>query len=109
MIRPFSSAARALERDGQEEIASLLLARFHRDQGRSESAAKHFESAGRLVEAARAEGGEVAPPAEFHGAAIEGLEPEQLEGLLADSVLNEFKTRLGRIGLDYQTPSVPTS
>ena len=26
---------------------------------------------------------------------------------LADTVLGEFKTRLGRIGIDYQSPKVP--
>ena len=33
--------------------------------------------------------------------------PEELEGVLADTVLSEFKTRLGRIGLEYQSPPVP--
>ena len=32
---------------------------------------------------------------------------DDLEGVLADTVLGEFKTRLGRIGLEYQSPSVP--
>jgi hypothetical protein len=27
--------------------------------------------------------------------------------VLADTVLKEFKTRLGRIGVDYQTPARP--
>jgi tetratricopeptide (TPR) repeat protein len=47
-----ATATRQLERDGQSEIASLLLARFHQEQGQSEPAARHFESAGRYVEAA---------------------------------------------------------
>ena len=47
-----STAARALERDGQREVASLLLGRFHAEQGRSESAAKHYEAAGKFLEAA---------------------------------------------------------
>jgi tetratricopeptide (TPR) repeat protein len=46
------AAARALEREDQVETSNLLLARFHLDQGHRENAAKHFESAGRLLEAA---------------------------------------------------------
>jgi hypothetical protein len=30
-----------------------------------------------------------------------------MEDLLATTVLKEFKTRLGRIGLEYQTPARP--
>lgn len=32
------------------------------------------------------------------------LEPAALERLLGDTILNEFKVRLERIGLEYQTP-----
>jgi hypothetical protein len=35
------------------------------------------------------------------------MESEEMERVLADSVLKEFKTRLGRIGLRYQTPARP--
>ncbi len=45
-------AARALERDGQAEVASLLLARLHQDQGQTERAAEQLENAGRSQEAA---------------------------------------------------------
>jgi hypothetical protein len=30
-----------------------------------------------------------------------------MEAVLADTVLHEFKVRLGRIGIEYQTPSAP--
>lgn len=43
----------------------------------------------------------------WHGAELTTATPEQMEAVLADTVLNEFKTRLGRIGIDYQTPRVP--
>jgi hypothetical protein len=43
----------------------------------------------------------------YHGAKLGGMRPEEMERLLADTVLKEFKTRLGRIGLAYQTPAVP--
>jgi tRNA A-37 threonylcarbamoyl transferase component Bud32/predicted negative regulator of RcsB-dependent stress response len=45
-------AARALERDGQAAVASLLLARLHQDQGQTERAAEQLENAGRKMEAA---------------------------------------------------------
>jgi len=35
------------------------------------------------------------------------MEPEQMEEVLADTVLKEFKVRLGRIGIEYQTPVRP--
>ena len=47
-----ANAARALQRDGQSGIASLLLARLHRRQGQIEQAAEALESAGQSAEAA---------------------------------------------------------
>jgi len=38
---------------------------------------------------------------------LDELEPQQMEALLADTVLKEFKLRLGRIGIEYQTPARP--
>jgi 1,2-phenylacetyl-CoA epoxidase catalytic subunit len=48
-----------------------------------------------------------APAAEWHGTDLTTASPEQMEALLADTVLGEFKTRLGRVGIDYQTPATP--
>jgi hypothetical protein len=45
--------------------------------------------------------------AEWHGVNLAVASPEEMEALLADTVLGEFKTRLGRIGLDYRQPKVP--
>ena len=47
-----ANAARALARDRQPDIASLLLARLHSRQGQVEQAAEALESAGRSSEAA---------------------------------------------------------
>jgi hypothetical protein len=33
--------------------------------------------------------------------------PEELEGVLEDTILKEFKLRLERIGIQYQTPARP--
>ena len=43
----------------------------------------------------------------WHGTDFVTASAEEMEAVLADTVLGEFKTRLGRIGLDYQTPKVP--
>src|SRR5262249_54874882 len=40
-----ASAARALEREGQTQIANRLLARFHEQHGQLETAARHYELA----------------------------------------------------------------
>lgn len=43
----------------------------------------------------------------YNGADLGVMSPEQMEHVLADTVLAEFKTRLGRIGIEYQTPAMP--
>ncbi len=44
---------------------------------------------------------------EWHGTDVMAASTEDIEALLAGTVLNEFKTRLGRIGIEYQDPKVP--
>jgi tetratricopeptide (TPR) repeat protein len=46
------AAARALEREGQHEVANAMLARVHLERDDRSAAARHFEQAGRLREAA---------------------------------------------------------
>jgi 1,2-phenylacetyl-CoA epoxidase catalytic subunit len=43
----------------------------------------------------------------WNGANLTAAEPQEMENILADTVLNEFKTRLARIGLEYQSPPKP--
>ncbi len=45
--------------------------------------------------------------AEFHGTNLATATPEEMEAVLANTVLGEFKTRLARVGLEYQTPKMP--
>ena len=59
---------------------------------------------GDLAEAFEAGAGAAAS---WQGADLNALEPEEMEALLADTVLKEFKLRLERIGLEYQTPARP--
>jgi hypothetical protein len=76
----------------QQEMTYYMLATF----------ADSFR--GPAVEEERSED---AAPVEWHGTDLASASPEELEGVLADTVLSEFKTRLGRIGLEYQSPPVP--
>ncbi len=48
-----SAAARALENDGHTQVAHLLIARLHQEQGQTERAAERLESAGHTLEAAK--------------------------------------------------------
>lgn len=47
-----SVAARELEREGQVELANLLLARLHESSGQHQAAADHYETAGEFTRAA---------------------------------------------------------
>jgi hypothetical protein len=42
---------------------------------------------------------------DYQGADLGTMVPEQMQHLLSDTVLREFKIRLGRIGIDYQPPA----
>lgn len=44
---------------------------------------------------------------EWHGTNLSTASPEEMEAVLANTVLGEFKTRLARVGIEYQTPRVP--
>jgi hypothetical protein len=79
----------------QKEMSYYMLATFA-DAFRNNRAAAEFEHAG-------------AQPAhaQFAGVDLAEMAPEEMEQVLADTVLKEFKTRLGRIGIDYQTPVRP--
>ena len=35
------------------------------------------------------------------------ITPEEIEAVLSDTILKDFQARLGRIGIEYQTPSRP--
>lgn len=76
----------------QEEMAFYMLAAF---------ADSFSQSPPPPVEPA------AAGDTEWHGVQLSTATPEEMEALLADTVLGEFKTRLGRIGLNYRQPKVP--
>jgi hypothetical protein len=51
-----------------------------------------------------AEAGGARHHANYQGVDLAQMPPEQMEQVLADTVLKEFKIRLARIGIEYQTP-----
>jgi hypothetical protein len=82
----------------QKEMSYYMLATFA-DSFRNNPASQEF----RHVREANGD----ATHARWHGLDLADAEPEAMEAVLADTVLKEFKTRLGRIGIEYQTPVRP--
>ena len=85
----------------QGEMSYYMLATF----------SDMFGSAGESMDQGRklaaGHGVQAADDKAWHGANLATATAEEMEAVLADTVLGEFKTRLGRIGLDYQSPKVP--
>jgi hypothetical protein len=81
----------------QRDMSYFMLATFA-DAFRNNPAAEEFE---------RLNAERVRPEAQWQGRQLSQMKPEDMEVVLADTVLKEFKTRLGRIGIDYQTPAQP--
>jgi len=84
----------------QAEMTYHMLATFA-DSFRGNAAA--VEETRSIAAAEGLEGQSV----EWHGTDLAAASPEEMENVLADTVLGEFKTRLARIGLEYQSPPVP--
>ena len=51
--------------------------------------------------------GGAAADVEWHGTNLATASSEEMEAVLAGTVLSEFKTRLARVGIEYQTPKAP--
>jgi hypothetical protein len=84
----------------QKEMTYHMLATFaDRFRGQAEA----MEETRKIAKAAGAE----QKSQVWHGTDLANADAAQMENVLADTVLKEFKTRLGRIGLDYQTPVAP--
>ena len=94
LIRAHPEQKPAIERM-QKDMSYFMLATF----------ADAFRQTQALAELDRI--GQARVHAEYQGADLGTMAPEEMEHLLADTVLKEFKTRLGRIGIDYQTPAQP--
>jgi hypothetical protein len=96
LIQQHPDRKREIERM-QREMSYYMLATFA-DAFRDAPDPKRLE---RL----RSDAG--AKPARWQGAKLDELEPAEMERLLAGTVLREFKIRLERIGIEYQTPARP--
>jgi ferritin-like protein len=83
----------------QKEMSYWMLATFA-DSFRSTPAREEMARA-------RAQAGPAAAPSSWHGVDLGKADPEEMEHVLADTVLADFKKRLGRIGLEYQSPARP--
>jgi len=83
----------------QKEMSYFMLATFA-DAFRNNPARAEYK---RLEEELQRSG----QRADYQGVDLATMEPEQMEEVLADTVLKEFKVRLGRIGIEYQTPVRP--
>jgi rubrerythrin len=81
----------------QREMSYYILATF----------ADSFRDAPVQEELARLRGSADAGSGEWQGVHLAELAPEEMEAILADTVLKEFKLRLERVGIEYQTPARP--
>ncbi len=79
----------------QKDMSYFMLATFA-DAFRDTQAVEELERIGQERSHAR-----------FQGADLGAMDTKEMEDLLAATVLKEFKTRLGRIGIEYQTPARP--
>ena len=77
----------------QQEMTYYMLAVFA-DSFRPDNAAPRSSAA-------------ASADVEWHGTNLATASPEEMEAVLANTVLDEFKTRLARVGLEYKTPLVP--
>ncbi|HZR81172.1 MAG TPA: ferritin-like domain-containing protein [Candidatus Binatia bacterium] len=79
----------------QKEMSYFMLATF----------ADSFRGNRTMAELERI--GEQRTHGDFQGHDVGDMSLDEMEAVLADTVLKEFKTRLGRIGVEYQTPVRP--
>lgn len=84
----------------QKDMSYYMLATFA-DRFRDGAVDEQRELAREAAE------GVDAPAPEYHGVNLAEASTEDLENVLTNTVLGEFKTRLGRIGLEYQSPDHP--
>jgi len=92
----------------QEEMSYYMLATFADSFKRAqESMMAGREIAKEAHEVAAAEGREIEDTV-WHGTNLDTATIEEIEGVLGSTVLAEFKTRLGRVGIEYQTPAMPS-
>ena len=88
----------------QKEMAYHMLATFaeaFRNQGVA------MQEGRRIAREALEKSGAAPKSQEWHGTDLAVASPDEMEAVLSATVLKEFKIRLDRIGLEYQTPVAP--
>ncbi|MBW2388083.1 MAG: ferritin-like domain-containing protein [Deltaproteobacteria bacterium] len=88
----------------QKEMSYHMLATFadaFRQQGQA------MQEGRRIAQEAAAKSGTAPKSQVWHGTDLASADPTELEAVLSATVLKEFKVRLDRIGLEYQTPQAP--
>ena len=98
LIKEFPEKKPEIERM-QKDMSYFMLATFA-DAFRNNPARAEFE---KLEEEMRQSGQHM----QWHGVDLAEMEPEEMEVVLADTILKDFKMRLRRIGVEYQTPVRP--
>jgi hypothetical protein len=99
LIRQFPEKKPEIEKM-QKDMSYFMLATFA-DNFRSNAMQEE-------VQHAREELDTGAPAkAEWQGVNLAQAEPEEIEAVLSDTILKDFQARLGRIGIEYQTPAKP--
>jgi len=88
----------------QKDMAYHMLATFA-DRFRGQAAA--LQEARRVAQQQANPAGTAARSHVWHGTDLSNADPREMEAVLAETVLKEFKTRLARIGLEYQSPERP--
>lgn len=88
----------------QQEMSYYMLATFADVFSDSEES---MDEGRKVVAEVAASRGQEMGDVQWHGASLGDVSAEQLEHVLGDTVLKEFKVRLARIGLEYQSPKAP--
>ncbi len=96
LIRRYPERKADVERM-QRDMSKHMLATFH--VAFSGSAAANEEAKRQMESGARPK-----TKAVYQGVDLSAVSTEEMEKVLASTVLGEFKTRLARIGLEYQSP-----
>jgi 1,2-phenylacetyl-CoA epoxidase catalytic subunit len=85
----------------QKEMSYYMLATFSQQINSSEARAEQAEA--RKLRDARGD----SSSAKWQGLDMATAAPDELESALSETILSAFKVRLGRMGLEYQTPQRP--
>jgi hypothetical protein len=102
LIREFPEKKPEVEKM-QKEMSYHMLATFSTTFAKAGAAMEE----GRRINREAAEAGQAESVSEWQGRDVNAMLPDEMEGVLSDTVLKEFKIRLDRIGIEYQTPSAP--